>query len=196
MLFFSLHYFIFRVLCPPIVDSKHINKSNNNSNNFNSNNNFTEKTRENKVVTFADTIEIETTKPPSPSKIVDEGIVDPDQGDRENMIMMMSTNGDHKNGSSNNGNNANDYRNNWKKQRDTENKNTMVFNFLNTQKDVTHIENDGLDLSQRKKKNFFSKAKVRPYLFIQMLVGIFLSYTNGKIDVAVRYNEFCYESLS
>merc|ERR1719232_761875 len=27
----------------------------------------------------------------------------------------------------------------------------MVFNFLNTQKDVTHIENDGLDLSQRKK---------------------------------------------
>ena len=161
----SLHYFIFRVLCPPIVDSKHINKSNNNSNNFNSNHNFTEKTRENKVVTFADTIEIETTKPPSPSKIVDEGIVDPDQGDRENMIMMMSTNGDHKNGSSNNGNNANDYRNNWKKQRDTENKNTMVFNFLNTQKDVTHIENDGLDLSQRKKKNFFSKAKVRQFIW-------------------------------
>ena len=161
LLFFSLHYFIFRVLCPPIVDSKHINKSNNNSNNFNSNHNFTEKTRENKVVTFADTIEIE--KPPSPSKIVDEGIVDPDQG--ENMMMMS----DHKGG--------NDYRNNWKKQRDTENKNTMVFNFLNTQKDVTHIENDGLDLSQRKKKNFFSKAKVRQFIWKYYFPTSFKSLT-------------------
>ena len=87
-------------------------------------------------------------------------------------------------------------RDTWKQRNKAEQQNTMVFNFLNTQKDVTHIENDGLDLSQRKKKNFFSKAKVRQYLFIQMLVGIFLSYTNGKIDVGVRYNEFCYESLS
>ena len=169
-----MHYFIFRVLSPPIVDSKHINNSSNtnNNSNFSSNNN---NNTNNKVVTFADTIEIE--KPPSPSKIVDEGIVDPDQGDRENMIMMMSTNGDHKNGSSNNGNNANDYRNNWKKQRDTENKNTMVFNFLNTQKDVTHIENDGLDLSQRKKKNFFSKAKVRQFIWKYYFPTSFKSLT-------------------
>ena len=158
-----MHYFLFfRVLCPPIDDdSKQINnKSNNNSNNFSNN----------KVVTFADTIEIESNKPPSPSKIVDEGIVDPDnQGLDQTMMnmMMMSGENNHK-GSSNGGTGTgNDYRNNWKKQRDTENKNTMVFNFLNTQKDVTHIENDGLDLSQRKKKNFFSKAKVRQLYYSQ-----------------------------
>ena len=163
--FFLVHYFIFRVLSPPIVDSKHINNSsntNNNNSNFSSNNN--NNTTNNKVVTFADTIEIE--KPPSPSKIVDEGIVDPDQG--ENMMMMS----DHKGG--------NDYRNNWKKQRDTENKNTMVFNFLNTQKDVTHIENDGLDLSQRKKKNFFSKAKVRQFIWKYYFPTSFKSLTLKK----------------
>jgi len=44
------------------------------------------------------------------------------------------------------------YRDSWKKRQDAETKNTMVFNFLNSQKDVTHIENDGLDLSKRKKK--------------------------------------------
>jgi len=44
------------------------------------------------------------------------------------------------------------YRDSWKKRQEAETKNTMVFNFLNSQKDVTHIENDGLDLSKRKKK--------------------------------------------
>lgn len=43
----------------------------------------------------------------------------------------------------------------WKTK--TESKNTIVFNFLNSQKDVTHIENDGLDLSKRKKKQQLAK---------------------------------------
>ena len=96
-----------------------------------------------KVVTFADAIEVE--KPPSPSKIVDEGIED---------LEMMENN------------KSANYRESWKKHRDAEN-NTMVFNFLNTQKDVTHIENDGLDLSQRKKnKHHLNRiAKVRQRTF-------------------------------
>ena len=44
----------------------------------------------------------------------------------------------------------------WKTK--TESKNTIVFNFLNSQKDVTHIENDGLDLSKRKKKQQLAKV--------------------------------------
>ena len=53
------------------------------------------------------------------------------------------------------------YRDSWKKRQDAETKNTMVFNFLNSQKDVTHIENDGLDLSKRKKKQHLRQlAKV------------------------------------
>ena len=53
------------------------------------------------------------------------------------------------------------YRDSWKKRQDAETKNTMVFNFLNSQKDVTHIENDGLDLSKRKKKKHLQQlAKV------------------------------------
>ena len=105
-----------------------------NNNNFNSNSSNT------KVVTFADTIEVE--KPPSPSKIIlDEGIAE----DQENTMVEN--------------NKSTNYRDNWKK-RDAEN-NTMVFNFLNTQKDVTHIENDGLDLSHRKKKHHLNRlAKV------------------------------------
>ena len=111
-----------------------------NNNNFNSSN---------KVVTFADTIEVE--KPPSPSKILDEGIAE----DQENMVE----------------NNKSNYRDNWKK-RDAEN-NTMVFNFLNTQKDVTHIENDGLDLSHRKKKHHLNRlAKVGQIQQIYIGVGL------------------------
>ena len=53
------------------------------------------------------------------------------------------------------------YRDSWKKRQEAETKNTMVFNFLNSQKDVTHIENDGLDLSKRKKKQHLRQlAKV------------------------------------
>ena len=33
-----------------------------------------------------------------------------------------------------------------------EQQNTLVFNFTNSKKDVSHIENDGLDLSKRKKQ--------------------------------------------
>jgi hypothetical protein len=39
------------------------------------------------------------------------------------------------------------YRDNWKARQDQQN--TLVFNFINSKKDVSHIENDGLDLSKR-----------------------------------------------
>lgn len=45
---------------------------------------------------------------------------------------------------------GNSYRDNWKAR--NEQQNTLVFNFTNSKKDVSHIENDGLDLSKRKKQ--------------------------------------------
>jgi hypothetical protein len=45
---------------------------------------------------------------------------------------------------------GNSYRDSWKARNDQQN--TLVFNFTNSKKDVSHIENDGLDLSKRKKQ--------------------------------------------
>ena len=60
------------------------------------------------------------------------------------------------------------YRENWKARSKAEQQkpeNTMVFNFVNSKRDVTHIENDGLDLSKRsinsKKKTQIQLSKVR-----------------------------------
>ena len=55
------------------------------------------------------------------------------------------------------------YRESWKARNKAEQQNTMVFNFVNTKRDVTHIENDGLDLSKRstKKKTQIQLSKVR-----------------------------------
>jgi len=39
------------------------------------------------------------------------------------------------------------YRESWKARQDKQN--TLVFNFINSKKDVSHIENDGLDISKR-----------------------------------------------
>ena len=45
---------------------------------------------------------------------------------------------------------AGGYRENWKARQDKQN--TIVFNFTGSKKDVSHIENDGLDLSKRNEK--------------------------------------------
>jgi hypothetical protein len=42
---------------------------------------------------------------------------------------------------------GNNYRDSWKARQDQQN--TLVFNFINSKKDVSHIENDGLDLTKR-----------------------------------------------
>ena len=47
------------------------------------------------------------------------------------------------------------YREAWKASKDQQN--SLVFNFVGAKKDVSHIENDGLDLSSRAK----SQGKVR-----------------------------------
>ena len=78
-----------------------------------------------KVVTFAQDLESKTSKD---NNAADEGI------DDSVTELDMKCN----------------FRDSWKKNNET--KNTIVFNFLNSQKDVTHIENDGLDLSTRRKK--------------------------------------------
>ena len=52
------------------------------------------------------------------------------------------------------------YKESWTARQDKEN--TLLFNFTNSQKDVSHIENDGLDLTQRIAA---SGAKVFVYLF-------------------------------
>ena len=49
------------------------------------------------------------------------------------------------------------YRENWKARQ--EKQNTLVFNFTNTKKDVSHIENDGLDLTNRTSKKVNYKSK-------------------------------------
>ena len=45
------------------------------------------------------------------------------------------------------------YRESWKARQDQQN--TVVFNFTGSKKDVSHIENDGLDLSKRNEKKVF-----------------------------------------
>jgi hypothetical protein len=45
------------------------------------------------------------------------------------------------------GGGGNNYRDSWKARQDQQN--TLVFNFINSKKDVSHIENDGLDLTKR-----------------------------------------------
>ena len=47
-------------------------------------------------------------------------------------------------------NKNNNYREAWKSRAEVQN--TLVFNFVNSKKDVSHIENDGLDLTKRTKK--------------------------------------------
>ena len=42
---------------------------------------------------------------------------------------------------------GNNYRDSWKARQEAQN--TLVFNFINSKKDVSHIENDGLDLTKR-----------------------------------------------
>ena len=49
------------------------------------------------------------------------------------------------------------YREAWKASKDQQN--SLVFNFVGAKKDVSHIENDGLDLSSRAK----SQGKVRKF---------------------------------
>jgi hypothetical protein len=104
----------------------------------------------NKGVTFA----------PDPVLQADEGIT-------EDSDMEFNPDQDQQGGGKENG-----YRDNWKKRQEAENKNTMVFNFVNSQKDVTHIENDGLDLSKRKKKQHLRIAKVRQFIHVMYIGSI------------------------
>ena len=64
---------------------------------------------------------------------------------------------------------AGGYRDSWKARNDQQN--TVVFNFVNSKKDVSHIENDGLDLSNRiagnKKVGFKSMANFFPFCFLR-----------------------------
>ncbi len=101
-----------------------------------------------KIVTFADDVVVKTDNSdpiPLTKDNFDEGIDNSDELDMNDPSGLKSN-----------------YRDSWKKRQEAETKNTMVFNFLNSQKDVTHIENDGLDLSKRKKKQRLQQmAKVR-----------------------------------
>ena len=104
----------------------------------------------NKIVTFAEDI-IDEKRLAENISTVDKQVATKDNSDEgidydEDMDPNMKSN----------------YRDSWKKRQEAETKNTMVFNFINSQKDVTHIENDGLDLSKRKKKQHLQQlAKVR-----------------------------------
>ena len=55
------------------------------------------------------------------------------------------------------------YRDSWKSRSDQQN-NSFVFNFVNSKKDVSHIENDGLDLTNRTKKVSY-RSRIRRTLY-------------------------------
>jgi hypothetical protein len=57
---------------------------------------------------------------------------------------------------------GNNYRDSWKARQDQQN--TLVFNFINSKKDVSHIENDGLDLTKRQ-GNAVASNKVKKRVF-------------------------------
>jgi hypothetical protein len=89
-------------------------------------------------------------------------------------ISNESNKNDSTSNNTNTGNGDVSYRENWKARNKAEQQNTMVFNFVNTKRDVTHIENDGLDLSKRntsKKKTQVQLSKVRKYTFKNFLVA-------------------------
>ena len=91
----------------------------------------------------------ELTPPPPPGKKGDHLVKGVGGGQAE------AEDGDEKNGLNNS------YRDSWKKRQDQQN--SMIFNFLGDKKDVSHIENDGLDLSKRNKKG--GKVGGNIYLF-------------------------------
>jgi len=75
-------------------------------------------------------------------------------------------------------NNSNNFRDNLKSQRnkkkvDQTQQHTMVFNFVNSSRDVTHIENDGLDLSKRggSKKSHIKQLAKEPGVILLDPVG-------------------------
>ena len=104
-----------------------------------------------KVVTFAQDLKKRSKVDNSASSTTDEGIdKDIAVAELESNIDVMKCN----NNKVDNRDPSNE--SSWKTK--TESKNTIVFNFLNSQKDVTHIENDGLDLSKRKKKQQLAKV--------------------------------------
>ena len=73
------------------------------------------------------------------------------------------------------GGGAGGYRENWKARQDKQN--TIVFNFTGSKKDVSHIENDGLDLSKRNEKKVGSFKSFHETLFYVSLV--FLPVSNS-----------------
>ena len=105
-----------------------------------------------KVVTFAQDLKKRSKVDNSASSTTDEGIdKDIAVAELESNIDVMKCNNNNKVDNRDPSNESS-----WKTK--TESKNTIVFNFLNSQKDVTHIENDGLDLSKRKKKQQLAKV--------------------------------------
>ena len=73
--------------------------------------------------------------------------------------------------------NKNNYRDSWKSRNDTQN--TFTFNFVNSKKDVSHIENDGLDLTNRNKKvEIFRKPLDRTFEAPKRRLGCCLGKEN------------------
>ena len=137
-----------------------------------------------KVVTFA---QDNFKKSSSNSTATDEGI------DKDiNAVVELDSNIDQTVMKCNN-NKVDNHRNesSWKTK--TESKNTIVFNFLNSQKDVTHIENDGLDLSKRKKKQQLAKVsktvnthcRISPEIFPLLKLCDFFSHCNDFASLRI-----------
>ena len=103
-----------------------------------------------KVVTFAQDLKKRSKVDNSASSTTDEGI------DKDIAVAELESNIDVMKCNNNKVDRDRSNESSWKTK--TESKNTIVFNFLNSQKDVTHIENDGLDLSKRKKKQQLAKV--------------------------------------
>jgi hypothetical protein len=83
---------------------------------------------------------------------------------------------------------GNNYRENWKARQEAQN--TLVFNFINSKKDVSHIENDGLDLTKRTTPTTTSAVKKVPVRYGTVRYG---TVRNGTVRYGtVRYGTVRY----
>ena len=86
-------------------------------------------------------------------------------GPRASNLLPAADSGDVTDKSANTAGPANTYRDNWKAR--NESQNTLIFNFVNSKKDLSHIENDGLDLSKRTKQSKKVTMRMSSVSFVQ-----------------------------
>ena len=125
-----------------------------------------EENRKNGIMSNAEKVEFPAKKYEIINKSeVSKGFVSNKDTSKASNVTTNNDKNSSNNVGSNNGTGSDpSYRESWKARNKAEQQNTMVFNFVNTKRDVTHIENDGLDLSKRKGVKT-QLSKVRNFIY-------------------------------